>query len=284
MTDSQQIIQEVLLAREVVLQSGCHRVSLQLVRKALDSEQSYPVLWYFVKGTMCCLLLEHPRPSVRLRLAEVLKRYNHSSCQDPRDKIYALLSMASDRAELAMLEPDYNKPVETLYQEVLVNVAEDESKLFQEMMEGMLAAALPFAHDFDSLPPEANRFFHVWERDTAIYAGVIVLRKQNCALRIYKDEASGVNRFQAASRTGEILWIATFDEHVTCFGETVEGPPEFSEVFVDNIQLFCCDGAWLPPQSEDGIVLTFEIEGDASGFMYWMEDTRKSSVLTPLSD
>ena len=46
---------------------------------------------------------------LRAPLESLLKNFQHSKATDPRDKIYALLSISSDAADTELLRPDYNR-------------------------------------------------------------------------------------------------------------------------------------------------------------------------------
>jgi hypothetical protein len=52
------------------------------------------------------------------RIDKVVLRWGHRECQDPRDKVFALLGITGTLIE--NLVADYNKTAEQLYQDVLL--------------------------------------------------------------------------------------------------------------------------------------------------------------------
>ena len=105
-----------------------HWVAMVLSILVADHLQTMPLLnTAFLKGAAEAArkvwnLREQRRIANEPELLELLQRYRHSHCKDPRDKVYSLLGLVSDAVRLS-IGPDYNKSVIEVYLDVVVRHA-----------------------------------------------------------------------------------------------------------------------------------------------------------------
>ncbi|KAL8771407.1 MAG: hypothetical protein Q9209_003075 [Squamulea sp. 1 TL-2023] len=73
--------------------------------------------------SLCSFLFNRSRSEVTRRretgLLRLLTQFRHCEATDPRDKVYALLGMASDMPDDANLKPNYAKPVAEVYRDLV---------------------------------------------------------------------------------------------------------------------------------------------------------------------
>jgi hypothetical protein len=112
------IIQEVLSARKNSLLCGGNSLPLYYFFDACLDIMCLRGLEIDVGITPACHVAQHYRPrEVRLELSGLVDLCSkcNSKCQDPRDKIYGVLSLAQPTFDIA---PDYKKSLLELYAEV----------------------------------------------------------------------------------------------------------------------------------------------------------------------
>jgi hypothetical protein len=106
------IIQEILLARSVVICLGQARITWKAFAAIIDScvLQWPAVIWGTPNGldTIGNLIdmLEDPIQGRYITLSILLQRYHEQACLDTRDRVYALLSLARDCSGII---PDYTQ-------------------------------------------------------------------------------------------------------------------------------------------------------------------------------
>ena len=114
------IIQEIVLANEVILHCGDSKINWSLFTSfnwyfsTYMSQRGRPALQltYDSSGTNPVTLLEEARKDWRGRgatadLTNAIHRFRRTECLDARDKIYALLSLARNKSSKAPLMPNY---------------------------------------------------------------------------------------------------------------------------------------------------------------------------------
>lgn len=114
------VLQELSLAREVLVVGGAHWAPLSVfvgicqssvwISSIGDKDESY------LAQDPPASTLSHLGQSVRkLQLRQVLLIYAaNTTCEDPRDKVYALRNMVSNLTS-SQLQPDYTKSIYDLY-------------------------------------------------------------------------------------------------------------------------------------------------------------------------
>ena len=120
------VIQEVAMSRDVVFQCGRVLTSWDGVYSTVEHTSAH-----FVRGSfpliLKVLLMSPKSKSVssqfnpleqQMELSDLLERFRYCEATDPRDKIYAILGMASD-IDLGDINIDYMLPVQQLYQNVV---------------------------------------------------------------------------------------------------------------------------------------------------------------------
>lgn len=97
-------------------------------------------------------------------LARLLVAFQNSQCTDPRDKVFALLGLADD-CEDTKIVADYSKPVDTVYQDVMLAFEFGDPVLFSQMLQQSLRAHrdLHRGSEEESLSKSALRS-HSWQR------------------------------------------------------------------------------------------------------------------------
>ena len=115
--------QEVRLAREAYVFCGNEGVPWESVRKVmLILNKVYKPNWisYLVER---CFKLSNYRGNgaqVYQRLEYVLDNSRSASCSDPRDKVFAVLSLA-DPGETRGIDADYSKPAEAIFNDLVLH-------------------------------------------------------------------------------------------------------------------------------------------------------------------
>ena len=112
------IVQELLLARRIEMLCGMNVIQWETQAEYIKFSINYGGWdndFIFHRIIEDALVTEvDQRGREHLSLAEVLWRYGHSQCEDPRDKLFALLNIlpADERAFLSQWFPDYAVPAE----------------------------------------------------------------------------------------------------------------------------------------------------------------------------
>lgn len=110
------IVQEIQVGLSRKVLCGDHLISWEHVLKLRETIRSEDVWdsrasWQWHAGRSvqngCLVLVENSFPATPLSLQQLLRKYRHFECEDPRDRIYGLLSLAQKyyREDLA---PDYS--------------------------------------------------------------------------------------------------------------------------------------------------------------------------------
>ena len=117
------IWQEVRLAREAYLFCGNEGVPWETLRRAVTylRRVSWPN-WTNHGITRCCKISDY-RGTIAdafSHLDSVLDAARSASCSDPRDKIFAVLSLARESHTWGM-DADYSKPAEAVFQDLVLH-------------------------------------------------------------------------------------------------------------------------------------------------------------------
>jgi hypothetical protein len=118
------IVQEVVVGVEVVITCGSNTIPWSFFRCVSQAIQRYE----FRSHANAQILrscdyrkfsaIDYFRESKSMTLFSLLRSTRTYKATDPRDKLYALLGLATD-PEITALEPDYNKPVTVVYQDLV---------------------------------------------------------------------------------------------------------------------------------------------------------------------
>ena len=117
------IWQEVRLAREAYLLCGNEGLPWETLRRAILYLQQAPKPAGFRHLFERCYHLVDYRDYVAGvfdNLEHMLDRSRSASCSDPRDKIFAVLSLVR-KDDTRGLDPDYSKPAEAVFQDVVLH-------------------------------------------------------------------------------------------------------------------------------------------------------------------
>ena len=117
------IWQEVRLARVAYLFCGNEGISWESLRRAMLYFRTTPRQAKFGHLIERCYDLVSYRDHMAGAfdyLDHTLEKARFASCSDPRDKIFAVLSLAH-KSETRGLDPDYSKPVEAVFQDLVLH-------------------------------------------------------------------------------------------------------------------------------------------------------------------
>jgi hypothetical protein len=106
------IVQEVLLAQKVKVL--CGNIWLSFAKMLACARANYEIVHDKVLNSSPYLLLDHGSFGIGRTLTTCIDRYSLNECQDPRDKVYALLGLVTEE-ETAHLDVNYAKSVEEVY-------------------------------------------------------------------------------------------------------------------------------------------------------------------------
>lgn len=177
------IIQELLLASKVDLLCGDIKVGWKELEHIADFMPSGPLELIEASGVAKTLTLADSLPfrfvkqrakRQRADLRTLLQTYQDSKCIGPRDKVYAMLSLASDCRTSEALVADYSKDLCEVYVDVMQfcnNITSRERLRFSFLPLKILNSTLGMAADFlnqrcrsGRLPLETmHRFNHLKE-------------------------------------------------------------------------------------------------------------------------
>jgi hypothetical protein len=120
------VIQEVAMSRDVVFQCGRVLASWDGVYSTVDHTSAHFVLGSF--PLILKVLLMSPKSKnisthfnaleQQMELLDLLERFRYCEATDPRDKIYAILGMASD-IDPGDINIDYTLPVQQVYKDIV---------------------------------------------------------------------------------------------------------------------------------------------------------------------
>ena len=261
------VIQEVLLAQDVMLCCGDTYAPLQNLCKILNPDLSDTALWHLLRGRMCHQLLEHKAADMKLGMADLLKRYNHSRCADSRDKIYALLNLAEDRSGFPMLEPDYYKSAETLWTDVsrifrLDDAGSDEIK---SMLNYIFTGRRPSFGRFSTVAPDQNPFYVTGYM--LLFSGQITQKGDDLALRVLRDDRTKELCLEAVADSGEVRWFAIIDQCIRLMQWTSQCQHNPSRIFFAELLPRIADVEWVPSRANLRYHVDFAIREDAHAFL-----------------
>jgi hypothetical protein len=166
------VVQEVQLANEhTLVRCGNDAIYWHAIRKA--------VVVLSVKIGIppeLTLLLSSNRPTVRLRtrmtFLDLLSWIRERQCTDPRDKVYGVLSLASNSISKS-IQPQYSSPVSQVYRDALlahINLTKRLDMLADCSLEHRYNDGPSWIPNWDTLPPS----FH--------YGGQPIFARQSSGL------------------------------------------------------------------------------------------------------
>jgi hypothetical protein len=140
------IRQEIILARSIALYCGDRMtqwesfayVCTELMAKSLTTS---PVLQLITQQSAHDTQKFQP-------LEKLLRRYGHSQASDRRDRVYALLALASDRGNAQGLAADYSLSMADLFDKVMQHCNQRHDPEFVKLLSNML---LPDEHHLQRL-------------------------------------------------------------------------------------------------------------------------------------
>lgn len=112
------IIQEMALARKLRVQIGSYRMDWDRLLCFVTALGSHEELRQR-EGLIRLNDLRIARHSPLTRLEVLLEDFKYAKCDEPRDKIYGFLGLASDCQRVPSLQADYSKPLTDLHSEVI---------------------------------------------------------------------------------------------------------------------------------------------------------------------
>jgi hypothetical protein len=134
------IRQEVILAEEVSIFCGLDRVLWsdleELMAIVLSATTSSSAQEKFQHGNVLALYnerksREQPEANSRFHLLSLLRAHGQGKCQDPRDKIYALLSLLPEDDLGRKITPDYSRSTFDIFQQVVVLSSEQSENFYR---------------------------------------------------------------------------------------------------------------------------------------------------------
>ena len=117
------IWQEVRLAREAYLFCGNEGVPWESVRKVILMLTKVPTPGWITPLLRRCFTISNyagNEAQMRQSLERLLDNARSASCSDPRDKIFAVLSLA-DPGETRGIDADYSKPAEAIFYDLVLH-------------------------------------------------------------------------------------------------------------------------------------------------------------------
>jgi hypothetical protein len=270
------IIQEVALARDKTVYCGSSALPWSIFRNfcelaanfalhygneiegTFDLKQGVPQLksgaevgWDFDAEQVIsrCSLLIHTRAMIfnsraESDLLDLLESIMESACSDPRDKVYALLNLSSNRSILPL--PDYNKSsadllfdVASCYQDRTVELACILQSAFRLTESNALASHLRRKEDnfFDTLHGYAavSQILYT-SRGAAQPLQFVLLRVPNKDLFFGEAEFLGMNSIQVSDRKDNNGFVIALLYGSARVGDGVYRMPFSTTLFVCRIQ------------------------------------------------
>jgi hypothetical protein len=117
------IRQEVSMAQTVVMRAGMREASWENFRKAvacirMKPRNSYPT--HKLERSRFRLVYNVCRPLEYYKVVELYRRIRGAKCKDPRDRIYAILSLLLKSNPHLTITPDYTLSVKDIYRDVVI--------------------------------------------------------------------------------------------------------------------------------------------------------------------
>jgi hypothetical protein len=115
------IIQEVVSASRLKVYCGTRSMSMQFIEGLLSNTVNRRQLLQNGDVPRFEMFRKDPKTAMPRPLVSLLFNSHASLATDPRDKVYALLCLASDGQEVVLL-PSYKKPVDDVFKEVTLSI------------------------------------------------------------------------------------------------------------------------------------------------------------------
>jgi hypothetical protein len=126
------IIQEFLLGRDVQLLCGTERINGAMAEALCESARLRPrERTELMESRGLELLSQRRQRRAKRPLLELILSNREAKCQDPHDKIFAMLGLVSDAAVGRSINVDYEGPLSVLFEEVLVFCKIPEKDIFR---------------------------------------------------------------------------------------------------------------------------------------------------------
>lgn len=127
------VVQEFLLARDIILACGRKHVSWTCIERFCQDGPSPDLAWNLFKHSLPYGLFKQRmnRHVSRMNLLSLLLNNRATVCMDFRDKVYAMLGLAVDYAAGRTLDVDYQKPPQALFCDVLHFIAPAPTNIFR---------------------------------------------------------------------------------------------------------------------------------------------------------
>jgi hypothetical protein len=114
------VIQEVAVAREVIVQTGCTTISWLAFSTALEKCSNKHEMKSVIEAVSTINIIRTARSQkpYYMDLFVLLERFRHCLATDERDKVFALLGLASSslaQERVVQVTPDYSKPAVAIY-------------------------------------------------------------------------------------------------------------------------------------------------------------------------
>jgi hypothetical protein len=131
------IFQEIVLARKVIFFCGRRSVEWKIFELSLDRLEVWARRMVFGSRSEAInqavsfriISVDWEKPGLQIRFPDLLhKQTRFRSLSDPRDVVYSVIGLARDISP-GIIEPDYSKSVQSVYQSVTRSVIEDTGRL-----------------------------------------------------------------------------------------------------------------------------------------------------------
>ena len=157
------IIQEFLLAREICIWCGNQSVDWGHIERSIGRLERGREWNEFRESTAYSLFKQRLAGLARVPLVDLLENNQTSLCSDPRDKVYALISLASDFTAHHVLEVNYLHDPQIVFCEVMAfcQIPDTEICRFGLMLKRILeidAVDHSRLRNFGLRPPSRGRF------------------------------------------------------------------------------------------------------------------------------
>jgi hypothetical protein len=127
------VVQEFLLARDIILVCGRKHVSWRCIERFCQEGPSPERAWNLFKHSQPYGLFKQRmnRHVSGMNLLSLLLNNRATVCMDFRDKVYSMLGLAVDYAAGRTLDVDYQKPPQALFCDVLHFIAPAPANIFR---------------------------------------------------------------------------------------------------------------------------------------------------------
>lgn len=145
------VVQEFVLAQDIVLACGPCAITLAAIRRLITIATLPRVFlrtsfWNFIAIAKPIIDLLNARSERSIgngfllpegHLMNLLRDFSMRKCEDPRDKVYGLLALCDEKVEIVV---DYSRPADLIFREVfstLKNFTVNDEKWFLQLAEDM---------------------------------------------------------------------------------------------------------------------------------------------------